>query len=171
MEVRDPRGAPANLAGQAATPRALHSIGYERFPTVKELCRALTGLGVERVVDVRDLPRSRRRGFSRGALESALADAGIVYEHRRELGNPPAIRAAYRSGDRAAGREAYRAHLLERPWALDGLAEAAAERPTAMLCLEDDQGRCHRDVIAEELVRRRPEIRVAPAPRLRDGSA
>jgi uncharacterized protein (DUF488 family) len=159
------------MVGMSATPVLLYSIGYEQFPTVDELCRVLTRLGVERVVDVRELPRSRRRGFSRGALESALAGAGIAYEHRRELGNPPEIRAAYRSGDRARGREAYRARLLERPWALDGLAEAAAERPTAMLCLEDEQARCHRDVIAEELARRHPAIRVEPRSGLRGGSA
>ena len=148
-------------------PIALISLGYESFPTAPDLVAALLTAGVERVVDVRDLPQSRRRGFSRRALESALADAGIVYEHRRELGNPAPIRAVYRSGETARGREAYRAQLLgERAWALDALADAAAERPTAMLCLEADQARCHRDVIAEELQRRRPEVRVAPlAPR------
>ena len=140
----------------------LISVGYESFPTVHALRDALMAAGVERVVDVRDLPQSRRRGFSRLALEAALADAGIVYEHRRELGNPAEIRAVYRSGDVAGGRAAYRAQLLERPWALDGLADAAAERPTAMLCLEADQARCHRDVIAEELVRRHLGVRVAP---------
>jgi uncharacterized protein (DUF488 family) len=140
----------------------LYSLGYERFPTVEALRDALVAAGIERLIDVRELPRSRRPGFSRRALETAVADAGIVYEHRRELGNPPAIRAMYRSGDAPAGREAYRARLLgERAWALHSLADAAAERPTAMLCLEDDQARCHRDVIAQELVRLRPEIRVA----------
>jgi uncharacterized protein (DUF488 family) len=141
----------------------LYSIGYEGFATADGLCDALERAGVERVVDVRDLPRSRRPGFSRRALEAALAGAGIVYEHRRELGNPAAIRAVYRSGDRDGGRTAYRAHLLgDRSSALGGLAEAALERPTAMLCLEDDQAACHRDVIAEELVRRHPEIRIEP---------
>ena len=117
------------------------------------------------MVDVRDLPQSRRPGFSRRALESSLADAGIVYEHRRELGNPREIREIYRGGDVAGGRERYRAQLLgERAWALDALAGAAAERPTAMLCREADQARCHRDVIAAELARLHPAIRVEPLP-------
>jgi uncharacterized protein (DUF488 family) len=110
---------------------------------------------------VRALPQSRRRGFSRSALRDALADAGIVYEHRPELGNPKHLREVYRSGDLAGGREGYRAHLLAGPaWALDALADRAATRPTAMLCLEDDPRACHRDVIAEELIRRRPEVEV-----------
>jgi uncharacterized protein (DUF488 family) len=149
------------MTGEALGSVALFSIGYECFPTVSELVAALLAAGVERVVDVRDLPRSRRRGFSRRALEAGLADAGIVYEHRRELGNPAPIRALYRSGETGRGREAYRARLLgERAWALDALADATAERPTAMLCLEADQGRCHRDVVAQELVRRHPWVRV-----------
>jgi uncharacterized protein (DUF488 family) len=146
-----------------AGPLVLFSVGYESFPTVRDLVDALLTAGVEGVVDVRKLPQSRRPGFSRRALASALADAGVVYEHRRELGNPAAIRAAYRSGEAARGREAYRAQLLgERAWALGALADAAAERPTAMLCLEADQARCHRDVIAEELVRLHPRVRVEP---------
>ena len=144
-------------------PTVLRSVGYERFPTPEGLRQALVDAGVERVIDVRDLPQSRRPGFSRRALEGLLADAGIVYEHRRELGNPRPIREIYRSGDVEGGRAAYRAHLLgERAWALDGLADALAERPTAMLCLEDDQALCHRGIIAEELVRRHPQVRVEP---------
>ena len=132
---------------------------------VNDLLDVLLAAGVERVVDVRDLPQSRRPGFSRRALESSLADVGIVYEHRRELGNPRGIREIYRAGDVAGGRERYRAQLLgERAWALDALAAAAAERPTAMLCLEADQARCHRDVIAEELARLHPAVRVEPLP-------
>jgi uncharacterized protein (DUF488 family) len=144
-------------------PPTLRSVGYERFRTPEGLRQALVDAGVERVIDVRDLPQSRRPGFSRRALEGLLADAGIVYEHRRELGNPRPIREVYRSGDLQGGRAAYRAHLLDdRAWALDGLADALAERPTAMLCLEDDQALCHRGIIAEELVRRHPEVRVEP---------
>jgi uncharacterized protein (DUF488 family) len=144
-------------------PPTLRSVGYERFRTPEGLRQALVDAGVERVIDVRDLPQSRRPGFSRRALEGLLADAGIVYEHRRELGNPRPICEVYRSGDLQGGRAAYRAHLLgDRAWALDGLADALAERPTAMLCLEDDQALCHRGIIAEELVRRHPEVRVEP---------
>jgi uncharacterized protein (DUF488 family) len=151
------------MTGEAAGSVALFSIGYEPFPNVSDLVAALVAAGVERVVDVRDLPQSRRRGFSRRALQAALADAGIVYEHRRELGNPAPIRALYRSGETGRGREAYRDRLLaERAWGLDALADAAAERPTAMLCLEVDQARCHRDVIAQELVMRHPWVRVEP---------
>ena len=141
--------------------RTLWTIGYERFPTPAGLIGALEEAGVEWVVDVRELPQSRRAGFSRRPLQDALADAGIVYEHRRELGNPPALREVFRAGRLIEGREAYRSHLRDgREWALDTLSERVSERPTAVLCLEHDPALCHRGVIIEELVLRHPDVRV-----------
>ncbi|WTY53947.1 DUF488 domain-containing protein [Micromonospora sp. NBC_01412] len=40
-------------------------------------------------------PISRKRGFSKSALSQALATQGIVYEHRRELGNPKENRPGF----------------------------------------------------------------------------
>lgn len=141
--------------------RTLWTIGYERFPTPDGLVAELERAGVERVCDVRAVAQSRRRGFSRRALQDVLADAGIVYEHWVELGNPRDLREVYRSGDLAAGREAFRRRLRAGYlWAVDSLAEVLDERPTAVLCREDDPELCHRAVVIEELVRRHPDVRV-----------
>ena len=141
--------------------RTLWTIGYERFPTPQGMCEVLEEAGVEWVCDVRALPQSRRPGFSRRGLQDVLADAGIVYEHRAELGNPAPLRELYRAGRLEEGREAFRAQLMaERAWALDALADRLGERPTAILCLEDDPALCHRGVILEELVRRHPDVEV-----------
>ncbi len=145
--------------------RTLWTVGYERFPVPGALIAALEEAGVEWVVDVRELPQSRRPGFSRRPLQDALADAGIVYEHRRELGNPAPLRATFRAGRLIEGREGFRAHLRDgRDWALDALSDRISERPTAMLCLEDDPAECHRGVIIEELVLRHPDVRVVRIP-------
>lgn len=147
--------------GMDATDRTLRTIGYEAFPTPEELRDALLAAGVERVCDVRAVPRSRRRGFSRRALHDLLADAGIVYEHWGELGNPAELREVFRAGRLEEGREAFRARLRDGlGWALDALADSLGERPTAMLCLEDDPALCHRGVIAEELVAGHPDVAV-----------
>jgi uncharacterized protein (DUF488 family) len=141
--------------------RTLWTIGYEGFATPEELRDVLLLAGVERLFDVRRLPRSRRRGFSKRGLEAVMAEAGIVYEHRGDLGTPKEIRDLYHSGRLEEGRQAVRARLrAELPWAVDDLAVAVAERPTAILCLEDDPARCHRRVVAEELVARHPGVEV-----------
>ncbi|MBA3393051.1 MAG: DUF488 domain-containing protein [Deltaproteobacteria bacterium] len=43
---------------------------------------------IDRVIDVRDLPLSRRRGFSKTPLATALTAHGIEYVHLRQAGNP-----------------------------------------------------------------------------------
>jgi hypothetical protein len=142
-------------------PRMLWTIGYERFGRPEGLVEALVAAGIERVCDVRAVAQSRRRGFSRTALQEVLADAGIVYEHWPELGNPADLRRVFRDGRLEEGRQRFRDRLRERYlWAVDSLAESAGERPTAMLCREDDPGLCHRDAVPEELARRHPGVAV-----------
>lgn len=158
--MRSPAPAPGPTA-DAPAGLTLWTVGYERFPTPADLVAVLEAAGVEWVLDVRALPQSRRPGFSRRPLRDALADAGIVYEHRGELGNPAPLRTVFKEGRLQEGREGYRAHLHDgREWALDTLVDRIAERPTAMLCLEDDPALCHRGVIIEELVLRHPDVRI-----------
>jgi uncharacterized protein (DUF488 family) len=86
------------------------TIGYEYHTDTTSLIEALRAAGVRRLVDVRELPLSRRRGFSKTALAAALATAQIEYQHVRELGNPKPYRELYRSGRIDEGERLYRAH-------------------------------------------------------------
>src|SRR5262245_12319744 len=97
---------------------ALFTIGYAGH-TPSTLVAVLREAGVRRVVDVRAFASSRKPGFSRRALGASLAEAGIGYEHLRELGNP--FRNLYRSGRPADGEERYREYVRTQP-ALDELA-------------------------------------------------
>ncbi len=127
----------------------LYTIGYEGR-TVTSLIKALNKAGVERLVDVRMRPSSRQRGFSLMQLYERLRKAGIQYEHVRELGNPPDIRALWYAGEIAKGRRQYRAHLKngssDQVNYLVGLAKLS---PTAILCCERNHEECHRSVVAE----------------------
>src|SRR5262245_19233094 len=89
---------------------AVFTIVYEQH-TPASLVATLRAAGVRRVVDVRELPLSRKAGFSKSALEAALGEAGIAYEHVRALGNPKPLRDLWRSGRRAEAEAGYRAHL------------------------------------------------------------
>jgi uncharacterized protein (DUF488 family) len=135
----------------------LLGIGYQGC-TLDDLVASLLTSGVSRLVDVRLNPLSRKPGLSRNALARALADAGIAYEHRRELGNPKENRAGF--AGTAAGRNAARARYrasLRRPEAreaLDAVAAAATRERVAVLCFEAEQSRCHRDVVLHEVRRR-----------------
>jgi uncharacterized protein (DUF488 family) len=135
----------------------LVGVGYEGL-AVDELVDRLVAMGVYHLVDVRLTPISRKPGLSKTALGRALAEAGIGYEHRRELGNPKANRAGFAGlpAELAEARAAF-ATLLRRPEAevaLDALADAGQRERIAVLCFEADQHRCHRDVVLREVRRR-----------------
>lgn len=137
------------------------TIGYERLMP-GALVAELRAAGVERVIDVRYRPQSRRAGMSKTRLGELLAEHGIAYEHRRALGTPPDLRWLYKHNRVAEGHEGFRRYVEEHAAAdLDALAaELPGARRTALLCLEADPAVCHRSVLVEGLRRRMPALRV-----------
>jgi uncharacterized protein (DUF488 family) len=128
------------------------SIGYERYRSVEDFARLLSGAGVERLVDVRELPISRRRGFAKSALAAALAEESIEYLHLRCMGNPKEFRDLYKSGKVAEGRAGYEQLLAhERTEELRELAVTIQEKRSALMCVEAEEDVCHRQVIFEAL--------------------
>jgi len=128
----------------------IFTIGYEGT-TVPEFIAALRNAGVERVIDVRALPLSRRPGFSKTPLRGALAEAGIEYVHLKALGTPAEGRAAARAG-RHADLERIYAGQLELPEAMAQSAqmlELVREKPSALLCMEREPAHCHRTLLID----------------------
>lgn len=132
-------------------PARAFSVGYEGR-SVEELVALLAEAGVQRIVDVRELPLSRRKGFSKTPLREALATRGIDYVHLRAAGNP--FRDKTLVLEESLAR--YAAHLDGHPEILDEVEGALADRPAALLCLERDVKGCHRSVIVDRLLRRDP---------------
>lgn len=138
----------------------IYSVGYEGM-TLDGLVDRLAGARVSVLVDVRLNPISRKPGFSRRRLTEALHDAGIAYVHEKELGNPPDNRDSFRHGDGEAGRSRMRSTLANGAGAaLDRVIELASGQRIAVLCVERDHQRCHRDVITEMAVEGNPDIEI-----------
>lgn len=130
----------------------IFTIGYEGT-TVQEFVAALKQSGVERVIDVRALPLSRRPGFSKTALRGALDEAGIEYVHLKALGTPAEGRTAARAGRHADMARIY-AGQLELPEAIAQSAqmlELAREKPSALLCMEREPAHCHRTLLLKAM--------------------
>jgi len=139
----------------------IHSVGYEGEELEGFVARR-SAAGVTVLVDVRKRAGSRRPGFAKTALSTALAEAGIDYRHEPSLGNPPENREPFRRGDPAA-RKRMRAVVDEVGGdAVERLVADASAGPVAVLCVEADPATCHRSIVVDAVLERRADIPVMP---------
>src|SRR5215212_2642899 len=99
-------------------------------------------------------------------LQAALAEAGIAYEHHKELAPTTELRRLQYAEDARTGvgkrsrvelATAYRERYTREILAQADLGALVAELPTdgaaALLCVERDPEACHRSLVAERLER------------------
>ena len=128
--------------------KQLYTIGYEG-QTLEVFLAKLADSAIHTLVDVRELPLSRKRGFSKRALDAALAARGIEYVHVPALGCPKPIRDRYRSdGDWARYTRAFDAYLSRQGDAVEALAKLSRTTTACLMCFEADFTRCHRSIVA-----------------------
>jgi uncharacterized protein (DUF488 family) len=132
----------------------LFTVGYEgRKPS--DLFASLLDNGVSLLIDVRDVPISRKPGFSKTSLAQGLEQAGIQYLHLKGLGDPKPGRIAAREGRFSDFRRIFRAHMLTTAaqQALEEAVTAASKSVACLLCFEQDHTNCHRCIVADSMVR------------------
>jgi uncharacterized protein (DUF488 family) len=131
----------------------LYTIGHSNHPLPRFL-KLLRQHGIELLVDVRSVPRSRRfPQFNREALEKSLAKAGIEYEFLgRELGARADDPLLYENG-RVSWARLAATGLFQS--GLHRLRAFARVKRAAILCAEKEPLDCHRTLlVARELARR-----------------
>lgn len=129
------------------------TIGYEGL-SLDEFFPLLSEGRVERIVDVRQMPLSRKKGFSKTALREAAAVRGFEYVHLSALGCPKPIREAYKAdGDWAKYTSSFLAYLATQQEPLQELARLASSERCCLLCFEADPNTCHRLFVAEHAAR------------------
>ena len=134
----------------------IYTIGHSTR-TLDELVALLRDHGVTRLADIRRYPGSRRLPhFSRESLERSLP---LHYEHFEDLGGRRSPRKDSPNGawdnDQFRG---YADHMASEAFqrAVDRLLEG--DEPTAVMCAEAVPWRCHRNLLADELVRRKIDV-------------
>ena len=136
--------------------RKLYSIGYTGY-SVDDFIATLVDNGVQCLVDTRELPISRKKGFAKSALRNHLLDAGLEYHHFRCLGSPRSDRHAVReTGDYGLFFSRVRKHLenVEAVTALHEIAAMARLRTTCLMCCCSDWHLCHRSCVVEAITSR-----------------
>ena len=71
--------------------QTLFTIGYAG-KEINDFISLLLQSGITTLIDVRQLPLSRKHDFSKSRLQSHLKGSGIEYKHVGILGSPKAIR-------------------------------------------------------------------------------
>ncbi|WP_019176128.1 DUF488 domain-containing protein [Methanomassiliicoccus luminyensis] len=124
------------------------TVGYEGR-TLQDILSLVRSYGLEVLIDVRESPYSRRKGFSQRPLREALERTGVEYVHMPELGTPKELRRAIIDPEEYRFR--YLEHLKEERGTYEQLLKIVSDRPSVLLCFERDFKDCHRGLIAERL--------------------
>lgn len=142
--------------------QVIYTVGHSTR-TLEELVEMLRAHGVERIVDVRTIPRSRHNPqFNRQEFSKALHSRHLSYRHLKALGGLRHARLdSINTGWRNASFRGFADYMQTSSFekALDRLVQLADEKSTAIMCAEAVPWRCHRSLIADALTARGYEIR------------
>lgn len=131
-----------------------------------ELIALLREAGVDTLVDIRSVPRSRTNPqFNSDVLPQTVAAAGIGYVHNRALGGlrhrrkdaPPSQHTLWRNA--AFRNYADYAETPEFRAGLEGLSRLAQDHCCAIMCAEAVWWQCHRRIVTDYLLSRGVAVR------------
>ncbi len=129
----------------------LFTIGYEGAG-LQEFLDCLEKNAVECLLDVREVPLSRKRGFSKTPLARALEGRGIRYVHLIELGSPGAIRDELRSGhDYGKFFREMEEYLATQAEGIEQACGYIGRMTCCLMCYEESADTCHRKVVASKI--------------------
>ena len=130
----------------------LHTIGYEGI-SIEMFLSMLAHAGIDLLIDVRDVPISRKKGFSKNKLAEALNECGVEYLHLKGLGDPKLGRIAAREDRIDDFRRIFKSHMQSSVAKVDlerGI-DAARNRFACLMCFEKEHQYCHRCIVAESM--------------------
>ena len=135
----------------------IFTIGHSTRP-IEAFVRLLKAHGVQRVIDVRTIPRSRHNPqFNRDELSPALHRVRIHYRHLAGLGGlrharPDSINAGWRN----ASFRGYADYMQTQEFddSLRRCIDLAKRERVVLMCAEAVPWRCHRSLIADALLAR-----------------
>jgi hypothetical protein len=137
--------------------RPILTVGHSTR-SIDEFIGLLGQHGVERLVDIRTIPRSRHNPqFNSEALAKSLDHEGIGYVHLKELGGlrhprPDSINTGWRN----AGFRGYADYMQTAEFddGLGRLLQLCEGKRCAAMCAEAVPWRCHRSLLSDALVAR-----------------
>lgn len=132
----------------------LYTIGHSTR-TFEQFLALLKAFDIQRVVDVRTIPKSRRYPqFGQDMLSPALQEAGIGYTRLEKLGGlRHTTKDSINTGWRNLSFRGYADYMSTNAFqeGLQQLMSLAEKQRVAIMCAEAVPWRCHRSLIADAL--------------------
>ncbi len=143
-------------------PDVLWTIGHSTRP-IDEFISLLKAHRIQRLVDVRIVPRSRHNPqYNTDELTNSLADEAITYQHSGGLGGLRKPRKdSINMGWRNPSFRGYADYMHTEQFrkALEELMAYGRHKKAAIMCAEAVPWRCHRSLIADALLTRDWQVR------------
>jgi uncharacterized protein (DUF488 family) len=140
---------------------AIFTLGHSTLP-IERFIALLRAYGIERLVDIRTVPRSRHNPqFNDTALAGTLRTEHIEYVPMQSLGGlRHARKDSTNTGWRNASFRGYADYMQTEPFqdALQTLIQMSRQKRVAIMCAEAVPWRCHRSLVADAL-----DARAVPA--------
>ncbi|MDA8078742.1 MAG: DUF488 domain-containing protein [Nitrospiraceae bacterium] len=133
-------------------PVSVFTIGYEKS-TIDEFISRLRRHNITVLVDVREIPASRKPGFSKSRLAETLENHNITYIHVKELGSPKSLRTKlHQNNDYESFFDEYSAYIDSQLEIVKELYEEIVSQETScLMCMERFPEYCHRRVVADKI--------------------
>jgi len=146
---------------------AIFTLGHSTLP-IASFIAVLEAYGIERLVDIRTIPRSRHNPqFNGTALAGSLKAQRLEYVHMQALGGLRRPRQdSLNTGWRNEGFRGFADYMQtdEFEGALTELIRMSREKRVAIMCAEAVPWRCHRSLVADALsVRGVPVVEILSA--------
>jgi len=131
--------------------RTLVTVGYEGRG-IDDFVACLKKYAIDCLLDVREVPLSRKPGFSKTKLARRLNKENILYVHFKELGSPKPLRQKLKENrDYAAFFKKMNEYLADKTKVLQNAYEFIANKTCCLMCFEHRAESCHRKIVAEQL--------------------
>lgn len=131
--------------------KELFTIGYEGMALDGFVAR-LKNFAIDCLIDVREIPISRKCGFSKSGLVQRLGRENIHYVHFRELGSPKPIRQKLKiNRDYSTFFKKMDKYLTNKKDAIEKVYSYVIDNTCCLMCFEHLAEQCHRKIVARKI--------------------
>lgn len=133
-------------------PSSIFTIGYED-KSIEDFLARIKKHKITVLVDIRERPISRKKGFSKSKITDHLQSIGVKYLHIGALGSPSRLREKlHKDNNLEYFFKEYEKHLDTLDETVENLnQEVLSKSVICLMCMERNPLECHRLIVAKKL--------------------